>query len=121
LGSLADTGIFALLAGRSGGQHLKGGTDSGDDLILESTNHGTKGDVLIQPNGGNTGFGESAPHTPVYVRQDVDGDSSVLGIGNLAGGAGSTNETARIIFNLSHNGSSKWGGGQIVAGKLGDY
>lgn len=36
---------YALLAGRSGGQTLKGGTASGDDLILQSTNHVTRGHI----------------------------------------------------------------------------
>lgn len=38
---------YALLAGRSGGQTLKGGTASGDDLTLMSTNHATKGDIIF--------------------------------------------------------------------------
>lgn len=38
---------YALLAGRSGGQTLIGGTGSGDDLTLQSTSHATKGDILI--------------------------------------------------------------------------
>lgn len=36
------------LAGRSGGQTLRGGTDASDDLTLGSTAHGTKGDVIIE-------------------------------------------------------------------------
>jgi len=35
---------YALLAGRSGGQTVIGGTASGDDLILQTTSDGTKGD-----------------------------------------------------------------------------
>ena len=38
---------FALLAGRSGGQTLIGGTDSGDDLTLQTTSHGTKGSYIL--------------------------------------------------------------------------
>jgi hypothetical protein len=38
---------YALLAGRAGGQTLKGGTASGEDLTLEATDHATKGDVII--------------------------------------------------------------------------
>lgn len=38
---------YALLAGRAGGQTLKGGTASGDDLTLMSTNHATKGNIFF--------------------------------------------------------------------------
>jgi hypothetical protein len=36
---------YALLAGRSGGQTLYGGTDSGDNLVLYSTSDATKGQI----------------------------------------------------------------------------
>lgn len=42
-----DHPIYALLAGRSGGQTLKGGTGSGDDLELQSTSNATKGDIYL--------------------------------------------------------------------------
>lgn len=38
---------YLLLAGRSGGQTLIGGTASGDDLTLQSTSHATKGSILF--------------------------------------------------------------------------
>jgi len=38
---------YALLAGRSGGQTLIGGTASGNDLILSSTSHATKGQIFF--------------------------------------------------------------------------
>lgn len=38
---------YALLAGRSGGQTLTGGTASGDDLTLQSTSHSTKGNIFF--------------------------------------------------------------------------
>ena len=41
---------YALLAGRSSGQELKGGTDSGGNLTLDSTNHATKGSILVKSN-----------------------------------------------------------------------
>jgi hypothetical protein len=43
-----DHSQYALLAGRSGGQTLIGGTASGDDLILKSTSHSTLGTVQIE-------------------------------------------------------------------------
>lgn len=42
-----DHSIYAHLTGRSGGQTLIGGTGSGDDLILQSTSHATRGQILI--------------------------------------------------------------------------
>ncbi len=36
---------YGLLAGRAGGQTLRGGLNSGDDLNLFSTNHATKGNI----------------------------------------------------------------------------
>ena len=41
---------YALLAGRSGGQTLNGGTASGNNLTLESTTHATKGLVDATSN-----------------------------------------------------------------------
>lgn len=38
---------YSLLAGRSGGQTLYGGTGAGDDLTLAGTSNGTAGSVLI--------------------------------------------------------------------------
>lgn len=44
---LPDIGVYALLAGRSGGQILYGGTGAGDDLTLYSTSDSTKGNIFI--------------------------------------------------------------------------
>ena len=38
---------YANLGGRSGGQTLQGGTGAGDDLVLISTGHATKGEIII--------------------------------------------------------------------------
>ena len=58
----SDAGVFALLAGRSGGQTIKGDTASGGNLTLMSTAHATKGKIL---------FGTSA----------YDEKNNMLGIG----------------------------------------
>lgn len=50
-----------ISSGKSGGQTVNGGTGEGEDLTLESTAHTTKGDVLIQGGGGNTGIGTTSP------------------------------------------------------------
>ena len=39
---------FVVVAGRAGGQTVQGGTASGENLDLESTNHATKGTVRIK-------------------------------------------------------------------------
>ena len=58
---------YALLAGRSGGQTLKGGTGSGDDLTLSSTDHATKGSIFFGANAvynetdGALGIGHTSP------------------------------------------------------------
>lgn len=61
---LVDT-LYALLAGRAGGQSLSGGTAANDDLTLQGTTHATRTSsyVLLQPNGGKVGIGAgvSAP------------------------------------------------------------
>jgi hypothetical protein len=41
---------FALLAGRSGGQVLKGGTAASETLVLESTAHASKGTIQTKDN-----------------------------------------------------------------------
>ena len=48
IGGLSDDDHsgYALLAGRSGGQVLIGGTASGDDLTLQSTSNATRGDLI---------------------------------------------------------------------------
>lgn len=51
---------YALLAGRSSGQTLTGGTASGDDLTLRSTTNATKGDVIFNDQGGNVIIGGAA-------------------------------------------------------------
>lgn len=67
-----DHTIYALLAGRSGGQTFKGGTDSGDHLLLESTNDGTKGVVKLNPNGGSASIGTTAaPLGGLHIQNQV--------------------------------------------------
>lgn len=54
---------YALLAGRSGGQTLYGGTAANDDITIHGTSNGTRATsyVLLQPTAGNVGIGTSAP------------------------------------------------------------
>lgn len=41
---------YLLLAGRSGGQEVVGGTDASDDLVFSSTSNATKGNILTRDN-----------------------------------------------------------------------
>jgi hypothetical protein len=45
-----DHTIYALLAGRSGGQTLIGGTDASDNLTLQSTSNATRGSIVASDN-----------------------------------------------------------------------
>jgi len=71
---------YALLLGRSGGQTIRGGISSGDDLQLLSTSDGTKGDILLGTNSTfselNTrlGLGTTSPDSTI----DAVGGSALL-------------------------------------------
>ncbi len=52
---------YALLAGRSGGQSMNGGTAPADNLTLDSTSNATKGNILMATSGGNVGMGIMTP------------------------------------------------------------
>lgn len=60
---------YALLAGRSGGQSLSGGTAANDDLTLQGTTNATRTTsyVIMQPNGGNVGIGTTSPEARLHV------------------------------------------------------
>jgi len=58
---------YALLAGRSGGQIITGGTASGDDITLRSTTNATKGDIFLADQGGNVTVGGGATASEVHL------------------------------------------------------
>jgi hypothetical protein len=75
-----DHSIYALLAGRSGGQTLIGGTASGNNLTLQSTSHATKGKILFgtlsaydQVND-RLGLGTTVPNYTLEIAKTVDAD-----------------------------------------------
>ena len=51
---------YVLLAGRSGGQIIRGGTGASDNLTLRSTSNATKGNILLADEGGNVVLGGGA-------------------------------------------------------------
>ena len=81
VGNADDHTQYAILAGRASGQHLKGGTATGESLQLSSTAHATKGKVLIGSGGTElvvddvndyVGIGTSTPGVELDVVGDVE-------------------------------------------------
>lgn len=75
-----DHSIYALLAGRSGGQTIIGGADAGEDLILQSTSHATRGVVKVAAGDtlqvdGNLDLGADA--TSARILTDITGGTTV--------------------------------------------
>lgn len=67
---------YLLLAGRSGGQVATGGTGSGDDLTIRSTTNATKGDVIMQDQGGNVILGGGELPTELRFQEGAAGGSN---------------------------------------------
>ncbi|MFA6973504.1 MAG: hypothetical protein WC238_02065 [Parcubacteria group bacterium] len=91
---------FALLAGRSGGQILIGGTGSGDNLTLQSTSHSTKGKILFGTSAydevnNRLGIGTASPGYTIDVSSgSINAGSYTLG-GITALSTASTNTLLR--------------------------
>ncbi len=90
LGGLGDDDHtqYALLAGRTTGQNLRGGTAANANLTLESTSDSTKGFVLLQPNGGYVGIGVATPTSTLDVAGTINAagnltTNSLLAIDNV--------------------------------------
>jgi len=99
---------FAVLAGRSGGQTLQGGTGAGEDLLLESTADGSKGNVKVSDtfipdvnasySGGWTGLdigGSSNYFRHIYSKGEHFG-LRIENVGALPGA--SANNKGRLIY-----------------------
>ena len=56
-----------LATGTGGGQAIHGGTGAGEHLYIYSTSNESKGDVYINPTGGNVGVGTTAPGSKLAV------------------------------------------------------
>lgn len=84
----ALNGVFARLAGVSGGQTLIGGTASGESLTLQSTAHATRGKVL---------FGVGAAYDETTTRLGVGTQSPAAELHAIA-----TTEQLRIGYDTSN-------------------
>lgn len=89
-----DESAFSLLAGRSGGQTLIGGTGSGENLTLTSTSHGTKGAVTVS-SGSTFGINDTTPD----ARLDVDASANEVALG--VSGYSLTGSNASSLLDLS--------------------
>jgi hypothetical protein len=65
-----DLSGYLYKPGIAGGQQAYGGVGATDHLTLSGTSHATKSTsyVIVQPGGGNTGIGLSAPSAALHVR-----------------------------------------------------
>lgn len=74
-----DHSIYALLAGRAGGQTLSGGSQNSQNLTLNSTSGGTKGLVRIAQDGGHVTVGGGATASELRLLEASGGGSSYAG------------------------------------------
>lgn len=117
-----DHSIYALLAGRAGGQTLIGGTASGENLTLSSTSHGTKGKILFGTSGydqvnNRLGIGTANPSYPLHVVGTTYITGGILLPGS-SGGYSSITQGTWGYLHLSESGdvtSCGWGIGSTYA------
>ena len=88
-----DHSIYALLAGRSGGQTLIGGTAAAENLTLSSTAHATKGRILFGTSGYDQtnnwlGINTAYPALPLHVSSNYSAGN--IGAFNAGGTKGLT-------------------------------
>ena len=139
-----DHSIYALLAGRAGGQTLIGGTAASENLTLSSTSHGTKGAVVISgitgsagtdlhikfPTG-NVGLGSANADTlqlhaggRIQLMAGYSGGDYVQVVGGSGGprlelGAASATPSASVVMAADGSGTNIAGASMTLAGGRG--
>lgn len=98
-----DHTIYALLAGRAGGQTLIGDTASGGNLTLQSTSNATKGKILFGTSAYDEannylGLGTNTPGTPIHIVGTTD-IQSVFWVENKAASSPGAGGGARFSHN----------------------
>lgn len=107
--------IYALLAGRSGGQTLNGGTAANDDMVIRGTAHATKASsyVVLADNGGFVIIGAAAGSGTGDTELDVVPNGVAVPLRLRAGTGGS----AYIQFTPA-NASAEWGFLSALSGSM---
>lgn len=128
---------YALLAGRSGGQSLIGGTASGNNLTFRSSSHATKGKVVFG-NAGITvydevnermGIGTASPGTTLHL----EGTECNVRLGNTTPTTGKTyyfrslntgtfdilHHTGNVAFSMDTTGYEAFGFGSSPSSTAG--
>lgn len=108
---------YLLLAGRATGQIATGGTASGDDITLRSTTNATKGDVILNDQGGNIVIGGAS--TPSEQRFMEPSGSGTNYTGFVAGAMGA-NQMYILPTDAPTNGQVlTWNTGDILSWETG--
>jgi hypothetical protein len=119
-----DHSQYALLAGRSGGQSLVGGSASANDLSLSSTSNATKGKIKLGANSAfdeaNTrlGIGNNAPESLLHlqennVKYNINANSSTTSgavnavLASVATASNSVELVKVIVTGIRTNGSNE--------------
>jgi hypothetical protein len=72
-----------ISTGVAGGQIIYGGTAASNGLTIDSTTNATKGNIILNPSGGNVGIGTTTPDEKLHVK----GNNAKFKIDNVAGDA----------------------------------
>jgi len=126
---------YAFLAGRSGGQNLRGGSGAGDDLILRGTSNASDGDVFIDSshllfstdNVKDIGAsGATRPRTGYFGTSVIVGSSTTLTTDTLSGSGAVTLQaaTANGLFFNTDGANLRWkinSAGHFLAGTDGSF
>jgi hypothetical protein len=114
-----DPATYALLAGRAGGQVLKGGTAAGENLTLASTANATKGKILFGNSAydgvnNRLGLGTTAPAQVLDVHgQGIFSDALTIAVNSITVGSGGASSNIQMVPGGGDLGFVNTNGGQL--------